>query len=90
MDVNIVLVAIGAPVVRAVGGWLENALEDGKISEWEWGQLGQTVVRVGLLALAGYFGLDALGIDSAPIAAAAGAFVLDHIILALRRKPEPQ
>ena len=48
--------------VRSVAGWLENALEDGKVSSYEWGQLGATVLKFGVIGLSIYygFGVDAL------------------------------
>jgi len=33
-------------LLRSVAGWLENALEDGEISRFEWKQLGSTFFRI--------------------------------------------
>ena len=55
---NVVLALVGSGLIRNLSGWLENALEDGKVSRYEWGQLGSTVFRVGVLFLGLYFGLD--------------------------------
>lgn len=83
MELNLVPVAsvIGVGVVRSIGGWLDNALEDGKITPIEWGQLGATVVRVGLVTGALYYGINGIfGTDITVIAAGAGAFVADWIV----------
>lgn len=52
------LVVIGAPVFRSVLGWLNSAIEDGAISEYEWRQLLQTVLRVGVPAVVLFYGLN--------------------------------
>ena len=54
-------VIVGVPVLRSVAGWLTNALEDNKIDFIEWKKLGTTVLRLGVPALALYYGfaLDA-------------------------------
>ena len=49
---------IGVPIVRSVAGWLENALEDGEITNFEWGQLGSTIFRMGVVGFALFYGLD--------------------------------
>lgn len=73
---------VGAGVLRSVGGWVENALDDGEISEFEWKQLGSTVIRVGV------FGVVALylpGVDLSGVEAAASGFLLDVVVKALKR-----
>jgi small-conductance mechanosensitive channel len=75
-----------APVLRSVGGWLENALEDNKIDMIEWRQLGSTVLRVGIMGIATFFGLNGLGIDISGIAAGGSAIVLDFILNAIKKK----
>jgi hypothetical protein len=40
---------VGIPIIRSLAGFLENALEDGKIDGFEWAQLGSTVLRVGII-----------------------------------------
>lgn len=66
---------IGLPVLRSVAGWLENALEDGEISPFEWGELGATVFRMGAIGAGIYFGFDVSAF------AAAGAALLSDFIL---------
>ena len=53
-----VSIAVGTGLVRSVIGWLENAIQDGKITLPEWALLGSTIFRVGLLTLASYYGLN--------------------------------
>lgn len=73
------LTAIGAGLLRAVAGWVENAWKDGKIDDFEWKQLGGTIVK--------YFSLVMLLMVGLPIgesvAAAAG---LDVVSGALKVK----
>ena len=67
MDLTILaLPAAGA--LRNVAGWLENALEDGKITPYEWAELGKTVLKVGVIGLAVYLGLDYTAVESGSIA----------------------
>jgi len=79
-----VLAIIIAPIVRSASGWLENALEDGMIDKFEWSELGATVVRVGMMTGAAYFGFQFAGIDINAVAAAAGAYVADLILYAIK------
>ena len=57
-----------AAVLRNLAGWIENSFEDGKVEKYEWGRLGGTFLRVGVLGLALYFGFDTNGFESAGIA----------------------
>lgn len=45
-------------VARSILGWVENAFKDGKITGWEWKQLGATILRCGtqdfILGLLGF------------------------------------
>lgn len=66
---QILLIAFGAGVLRNVVGWLENALEDGKISAYEIGMLGVTVLKVMLYSVLVYYGTSASEIQSASIGA---------------------
>ena len=72
---------VGVGIARSVAGFFENALEDGKISTYEWSQLGATVFRTALLSLGLIFGLD---LD--PLAASGSAFVLDFLVSKLSKK----
>ncbi len=75
------ITAVGAALLRNVAGWIENAMEDGSISSYEWGELGATIARVGLITGGLYFGFDL-----APIAAAAGGIIGDFILKAMKFK----
>ena len=77
---------IGFPIIRSVGGWLENSLKDGIIDSFEWARLGETIVRVGIIAAGTYYGLNGFGVDISAVGAGAGAIVLDFILAAIKRK----
>lgn len=77
---------VGFPILRSVGGWLENSLKDGVITHFEWAKLGETIVRVGIIAAGTYYGLNGLGFDVSSIGAGAGAVVLDFILAAISKK----
>ena len=86
-----IFVSAIAAVIRNGAGWLENvcdAKSEGgeKITKYELAQLGATTIRVGLLSLAAYFPLNALGIEAAEFAAAGSAIVLDFLLKALKTK----
>jgi hypothetical protein len=83
-----ILTLIGIPVVRSFAGWAENAFKDGTISAIEWKQLGETVLRVGMIGLGTYFGLNGMGIDVSAFGAGAAAVVMDFIISAIKKKKE--
>jgi len=78
------LIIIGVPVFRSVAGWATIALKDNKVTRFELKKLTSTVVRVGSMALMGYFGLKIVGIENAAIASAVGAFFADKIFKALK------
>ena len=63
------------PLFRAVAGWLENALEDGKIDFPEWKKLVKTVLRLGVPGIALYYGLNLT-----PEVAASIPLVADYLL----------
>ena len=77
---------IGIPIVRSVGGWINHALEDKKISRFEWKKLVSTVVRVGLLGTFTYVGFNAAGVDLNALAAGCGAFIADKLFHSLKER----
>lgn len=82
MDWSIVFAAlatIGIPIVRSVGGWAVHALEDNKVTLYEWQQLFATVVRVGLTGVIVYFGAGGWGLDINMFTAQLTSFVFDRI-----------
>ena len=55
---NDLIVIAAVPMFRSVAGWLNIALEDGKITMLEWRKLAKTVLRLGVPALALYYGFN--------------------------------
>ena len=84
IDWNSLFIVVGTPILRSVGGWVENALKDGKIDTFEWAQLGSTVVRVGIIGGAAFIGFNAVGFDVPALATGAGTIVFDYLICALK------
>lgn len=74
--------AVLIPVVRSIGGWATTALADGKITNFEFKKLGETVLRTGIYGLMIYLGAEGFGLELAPIAAGASAVILDMILKA--------
>ena len=74
MDWKILLVAL-VPLTRAIFGWLENSLKDGKVELPEWKKLGETVIRMGVPMLALIFGLNI------PVEISVGIVVLLDIVI---------
>ena len=91
-----VITVIGVGVARSVFGWAENALgelsdEGRKVSNFEWGQLGSTVLRTSLLSAALFFGINGIfGTEISVLAAGAGAFVSDFIVSKLSSKKKTE
>lgn len=86
MDLSVIATLIGIPVLRSVMGWATNALEDGKISAFEWQQLGSTILRVGFIGFAAFFGLNGMGIDVDALGAGFSAVLMDFLLSALKNK----
>lgn len=72
-------IVIGAPVVRSLLGWLENAAEDGKIEKFEWTRGLATLFRVGTISTMTYFGLNAGGFQVDAVATSAASILIDMI-----------
>lgn len=73
---------IGIPVARSVGGWLTKATADGKISNFEFQELGKTVLRTGIIGSMIFFGADGMGLDITAVGSAASAVIFDMILSA--------
>lgn len=86
MDWGNLGILVGVPAARGIAGWLENALADKQITKFEWAKLGETVVRIGVIGLAMYFGLNKLGLNVDVLGASAGAVVLDFILAKFKIK----
>jgi len=76
-----ILAAVIPSVIRNIAGWIENAFEDGKITEYEWKELAATTLRVGLISLCAFLGL---GVPVVP--AGAIGIVSDFFIKALKSR----
>lgn len=83
MDYTGIAILIGAPIVRSVTGWLENALQDGQIDNFEWSQLGATFLRVGIISTGLYFGAD-WGATASASSALLGDFILSKLTNAIK------
>lgn len=89
-----IIVAAVVGLLRSVAGWLENALKDGVIDEFEYKQLAGTIVKyisaIVLLMLGVDNALPILGVDQSTASAAAVpvsasiAYVLDVVTSALK------
>lgn len=79
-------IIVGVPILRSVGGWLQNSLKDGVIDMIEWRQLGDTVIRMGLIGVATFYSLNGLGIDISALAAGFSAFLLDKLFESMKDK----
>ena len=78
--------AIAIPVVKSVFGWLEVSLKDNKITMFEWRELAVTFLRVGVPTAMIYLGLNQAGFDFSLMGAAAGGYLFDKVISAIKKK----
>ena len=78
-------VAIVTGLARSTAGWLENSLQDKKIDSYELAQLGATIVRVGVITIATFYGLNGIGVNIDAIGSAASTLVLDYILSAIKK-----
>jgi hypothetical protein len=76
---------IGVPLLRALIGWLNTAFEDGKIEVLEVRKLLETIVRVGIPAIAAYFGIGLLGLNVDIIAPVIGASLIDWYLTTFKK-----
>ena len=79
-------IVVGLPVIRSISGWAVKALEDKKVTNFELKQLVSTIVRVGSIGLVAYFGINAAGFDVSALATAAGAYLADIVLSAVKAK----
>jgi len=77
-----VIGAIGIPILRSVGGWITKATEDGKISDFEFEQLGKTALKTLIVGTLIYVGAEGFGVNIDLMASAAAAVILDMILSA--------
>jgi len=84
MDWATIGAAIGIPVLRSVGGWATKATEDGKITPFEFKELGKTVLRTAVIGLLIFFGADGIGVDVTVVGSAASAVIFDMVLSAFK------
>lgn len=86
---NILAVLVASGAFRTITGYLENVFKDGKITKYELSLGAATLFRVGVMTVAFYWPLTALGLDAAALAAGGSAIVLDFILHTFKiKKPE--
>ena len=81
-NIAVIVATIGIPILRSVGGWATKATEDGKISPFEFKQLGKTVLRTAIIGTLIYFGAEGMGFDITAIASSATAVIFDMVLSA--------
>jgi len=84
MDWVTIGAAIGIPVLRSVGGWATKATADGKITPFEFQELGKTVLRTAVIGAMIFFGAEGMGIDVSVVGSAASAVIFDMILSAFK------
>lgn len=77
---NELIISIGLPIARSVGGWAKKALSDGVIEKYEWTLLVETVLRTGIVSSCVYFGLNGVGVDVDVLASTATAVLIDYFV----------
>ena len=77
MQIAEILTVVGVPMLRSIAGWACKALEDNVITPFERKLLFSTVIRVGIIGLATYYGLNGLGINVDMLGASFAAILMD-------------
>lgn len=80
------IIAIGLPVLRSVGGWVSYALEDNKISKFELKKLFNTILKTSVYGVLIYLGVGGMGLDIDMIAASASGLIFEKISSSLKNK----
>ena len=81
------ILLIGAPIARAIAGWLQNALQDNVVTTLEWKKLLNTVLRLGVPAVALYFGLN-LDVEVAAAIPIIADYVFEYFVKYLKKRKE--
>lgn len=71
------MILVLAPILRNLTGWLERSLKDGQINKYEWKKLFETTIRVGIIGIVAYFGLESTGLSNPEVISFAIAFLSD-------------
>jgi len=80
-DLGVILLI---PCAQSTLGWAKRALSDSEITVFEWKELAVTVVRVGSVTAAAYYGLTFAGLDISVVSAALGGFLFDKFHQAIK------
>lgn len=67
-NIPTVIPIVAIPIIRGLAGWMENSLRDGTTTWPEFGELGMTVLRMGMIGLGTYWAFDVTGIEAAGVA----------------------
>lgn len=79
-----VAIVVGIPIARSFGGWLVKSLEDNKITKYELRFLATTTIRVGLMAIMTYIGLNESGVEISAFGATAMGYLFDRYFGSLK------
>lgn len=79
MDWSQVGYAVLFPTGRAVFGWAENALEDQKITPFEWQELGVTILKIGVPATAAWLAINQLSPGDVGLVTTVAVMTFIHI-----------
>jgi len=79
------------PLIRAAVQWANNALDDGKIENFELQKGIATIIRVSFLGLVAYYGLNSVleGVDIDLITTALGATLFDYLYSLVKKLQKP-
>ena len=73
-------------LIRAIVGWLENAASDGEFSKLEWKQLAETILRIGMMSAATFYGISGLtGVHIDAITAGFSAVLFDFVYVRIKK-----
>lgn len=86
MAIPEIITLVGGPVVRSLLGWGTKAFADNKVTKLEWKLLVSTILRVGIIELALFYGAAGLGVDISAMGAAAGAIIADKLFNSLKTR----
>lgn len=82
---NLVII-VGPAIARSVFGWAKVALKDNKVTRFEWKQLVTTVIRVGAIGIATFYGLNSAGVDISALGAGMASFIADICFKSMKER----
>ena len=77
-------IIIVIPAIRSGAGYLVKALEDDKLTKFEFKMFLSTIIRVGVISGAIYLGLPEIGFESTALGASVAGFLVDKILHSLK------